>query len=244
MLGSCPMTPFAAPRVRNVLLVGGTNGIGPLIGKEFFERQGAAVTYAGRNTQPPYREIAGQFDCVMFAVPLDQTVKVIRGIAPLCRPGAVLVDLASRKAEPVAAMLEAAPAGCEVLGVHTVFGPATTTVMGKNVVVTRTPRSGPLSDEVIGLFHKRGTVLTECDPAVHDRLMHTVQTQWHRLLLSVLLSAAESGLPLRAFLEASRPLDEGGLLLYLGAHPDARRKPALGAADDRWERAAAAEQPR
>jgi prephenate dehydrogenase len=217
VLGSCPMVPFFPTRLRSALMIGGTGGIGALIGPAFLEREGVAVTYAGRNTAPPYAEIADRFDCVMFAVPLDRTVPVIREVAPRVRPGAVLVNLASRQAEGISAMLRHAPAGAEVLGVHTVFGPATATVIGKNVVVCRTPRSGPASEELVGLFRKRGVVLTESAADRHDALMHTVQTQWHRLLLAVLLAGAESGVAARALLGGGRPLDEGGLLLYCGA---------------------------
>jgi len=215
VLGSCPMTPLFPLKLRSAIIIGGTNGIGPLIGKGFFEREGVSVCYAGRHTQPPYAEIVNQFDCVMFAVPLDKTVEVIREIAPLAKSGAVLVDLASRKAEPVRALLEAAPSGCEVLGVHTVFGPATESLMGKNVVVTRTPRGGPLCDEVITLFRKRGTVLTDSTADTHDRLMNTVQTQWHRFLLACAASAMESGLSVRQVLAAGNPIDESALPVHL-----------------------------
>src|SRR5581483_4298592 len=82
VLGSCPMVPFFPLRLRNAVIVGGTHGIGPIIGREFFEREGISVAYVGRQTQPPYAEIVDRFDCVMFAVPLEATVRVIREIAP------------------------------------------------------------------------------------------------------------------------------------------------------------------
>lgn len=216
VLGACPMRGFGEPRLRSALIIGGTHGIGPLIASAFLEREGVRVTVAGRRTQPPYAEIAAGFDAVLFAVPLDRTVGVIRATAPRCRPGALLVNLAGRQEAGTAALLETAPAGAEVLGVHTVFGPGVRSVMGKNVVTCRTGRSGPLAEEMVGLFRKRGVVLTEAAAGEHDRLMHAVQTQWHRLLLAGVTAASRAGHGPGAWLSSGRPADEWTLLLQFG----------------------------
>jgi prephenate dehydrogenase len=76
-------------------------------------------------------------------------------------------------------MLEAAPEGVEVLGMHTVFGPAVESLHGQNVVFTRTEASGALSRDFENIFYKYGAKITYTDPETHDRQMAFHQNLEH-----------------------------------------------------------------
>jgi prephenate dehydrogenase len=76
-------------------------------------------------------------------------------------------------------MLEAVPEGVEVLGMHTVFGPAVESLHGQNVVFTRTEVSGELSREFENIFYKYGAKITYTHPETHDRQMAFHQNLEH-----------------------------------------------------------------
>jgi prephenate dehydrogenase len=68
-------------------------------------------------------EDAGNFDIVVLSVPIDVIEGTAARVAPLMRPGSLLMDLSSLKKEPMAAMLRHVPPGVEVIGAHPLFGP-------------------------------------------------------------------------------------------------------------------------
>ncbi len=102
-----------------------------------------------------------------------------------------MVDNTSIKTQPVAAMLEVAPEGVEVLGMHTVFGPAITELRRQNVIFTTTPKSGELAQEFEGIFYKYGATITHTTPEYHDRQMAFHQNLEHftKVVLAEVLRA-------------------------------------------------------
>jgi len=102
-----------------------------------------------------------------------------------------MVDNTSIKTQPVAAMLDAAPEGVEVLGMHTVFGPAITELRRQNVIFTRTSRSAELAQEFEGIFYKYGGTITHTTPEYHDRQMAFHQNLEHftKVVLAEVLRA-------------------------------------------------------
>ena len=91
---------------------------------KFFSTAGYTVLISGRRTSLTYAQCIAQSDVVIINVPIRNTVEVIRAVGSAFRPGQLITDNTSIKTQPVAAMLEAVPPGVEVLGMHTVFGPA------------------------------------------------------------------------------------------------------------------------
>ena len=60
-------------------IIGGTGKIGQLF-RGVFERGGYEVVCSGRHTDVTPRQIAGECDIVMVAVPIHATVPVINGM--------------------------------------------------------------------------------------------------------------------------------------------------------------------
>ena len=61
---------------------------------------------------------ASACDIVMLAVPVQKLRQVLTDIAPLLKPGALVLDVASVKMKPVAAMQEILPASVAIVGTH------------------------------------------------------------------------------------------------------------------------------
>lgn len=176
--GSYPRCPFNEPRLRTIGIIGGTGQMGQWF-QRFFAPAGYQVLISGRRTPLTYEQCITQSDAVIINVPIKNTVDTIRQVGQWFRPGQLIADNTSIKTQPVAAMLEAVPEGVEVLGMHTVFGPAVASLHGQNVVFTRTEVSGELSHEFENIFYKYGAKITYTNPETHDRQMAFHQNLEH-----------------------------------------------------------------
>ena len=178
VFGTYPRRVFNEPRIHTIGLIGGSGQMGRWF-RPFFEKAGYGVLISGRTTPLTYQQCIEQSDAVIINVPISHTVELIHKLGPCFRPGQLMVDNTSIKTQPVAAMLEAAPVGVEVLGMHTVFGPAITELRRQNVIFTSTPRSGELALEFEGIFYKYGAAITHTTPEYHDRQMAFHQNLEH-----------------------------------------------------------------
>jgi prephenate dehydrogenase len=190
VFGAYPRRMFNAPQLHTIGLIGGTGLMGGWF-RPFFEKAGYQVLISGRTTPLTYQACIEQSDAVIVNVPISHTTELIRTLGPLFRPGQLMVDNTSIKAQPVAAMLEVAPEGVEVLGMHTVFGPTITELRRQNVIFTSTPRSGELAQEFEGIFYKHGAAITHTTPEYHDRQMAFHQNLEHftKVVLAEVLRA-------------------------------------------------------
>jgi prephenate dehydrogenase len=71
------------------------------------------------------KTVAGS-DIVILSVPISQTEKVLRQIAKLIKPGALVVDTCSVKVYPCHWLKKYLPKNVDILGTHPMFGPITT----------------------------------------------------------------------------------------------------------------------
>ena len=178
IFGTYPRCAFNEPRLRTIGIIGGTGQMGGWFHK-FFRTAGYTVLISGRRTSLTYAQCIAQSDVVIINVPIRNTVDVIRAVGSAFRPGQLITDNTSIKTQPVAAMLEAVPPGVEVLGMHTVFGPAVDNLHQQNVIFTRTPASGELAREFEDIFYKYGAKITYSTPAYHDKQMALHQNLEH-----------------------------------------------------------------
>ncbi len=160
---------------RTVAVIGGRGGMGRLMA-DFFADLGHAVMIADVETELTPETAAAVADVVLISVPIQRTVEVIRRLGPRVRPEALMMDVTSLKAEPVAEML--ASCGASVVGTHPLFGPSVHSLQGQRVVVC--PGRG---DEWLNwlrqMFHARGLIVKEASPQEHDEAMAVVQVLTH-----------------------------------------------------------------
>jgi prephenate dehydrogenase len=147
--------------------------------EKFFAAAGYTVLISGRRTPLSYQQCIERSDAVIINVPIKHTVEVIEAIGPCFRPGQLIADNTSIKTQPVAAMLRAVQPGVEVLGMHTVFGPAVESLRQQNVIFTRTAASGELAGEFENIFYKYGARVTYTTPENHDKQMAFHQNLEH-----------------------------------------------------------------
>jgi prephenate dehydrogenase len=178
----------AKPRIA---IIGGTGEFGRLFAR-IFKEDGHEVVITGRDVEKGGRvatavgveftndnlAAAGDSDIVIISVPIENTVDVIREVAPHVKPGGALMDFTSVKVEPVQAMKEVAPDGVEVIGTHPMFGPRVATLEGQIVILT------PVSGEkwlgfVEGFFSRHKARVFISTPEEHDRTMAVVQGLTH-----------------------------------------------------------------
>lgn len=119
-------------------------------------------------------------DVVVLAPPVQQLDTVIDAIAPLVRPGALVLDVASVKSRPVAAMRDRLPRTVDVVGLHPLFGPQSgrNGIRGLPIVVCPVRPTDPsyVIDVLTARFGLSVTVLTA---DAHDRMMAHVQALTH-----------------------------------------------------------------
>jgi prephenate dehydrogenase len=182
-------------------IVGGKGGMGAVLGRLFAEL-GNTVLISDLGTALSNEELARTADVVLISVPIERTVSLIRELAPLVRPGALLCDITSLKAAPMAAMLEGARSS--VLGLHPMFGPTVHTLQGQRVVLCE-GRGEAWSGWMRTMLNARGMVLTGSTPELHDRVMAAVQVLTHFKTQVTALTLARMGVSLEQTLAFTSP---------------------------------------
>ncbi|NTW92698.1 MAG: prephenate dehydrogenase/arogenate dehydrogenase family protein [Methanoregulaceae archaeon] len=162
-------------------IIGGTGKMGGFFAG-VFKRAGHDVLICGRNTRVTCRDLAQECHLVMVSVPIRDTVRVIREIAPLLTPSQVLCDLTSLKVAPVDTMMESS---ASVIGLHPMFGPGVPSLRGQTIVVIPARCSDETLGSLITIFEREGAVITLSTPEEHDRVMSLVQGLTHFVTLMV-----------------------------------------------------------
>ncbi|MCA0375985.1 MAG: bifunctional chorismate mutase/prephenate dehydrogenase [Gemmatimonadetes bacterium] len=179
-------------RPRTVAVVGGHGKIGRLLVRLFGDL-GHQVLVVDTDTALGATDAAAAADVTVVSVPIEHTEAVIRLVGPHVREDALLMDVTSIKAAPVAAMLEATRGS--VVGTHPMFGPSVHTLEGQRIVVCRA-RGDAWAEWVAHTFAARGLVVTEATAEQHDRVMAVVQVLTHFQTQVLGLTLARLGLPL------------------------------------------------
>lgn len=131
---------------------------------------------------------AAACNIVVLAVPLQQMEGVLHELAPMVRPGTLVVDITSVKVKPVDMMTRLLPSQVDIVATHPLFGPQSgkNGIAGLNMVVCNI--RGTRAASVVG-FLKNELQLNvfESTAEEHDREMAYVQGLTH-LLAKVIVS--------------------------------------------------------
>lgn len=183
LVGSYHKAPFEQPLFQTIGIVGGKGAMGEWFGR-FFRAAGYTVLIHDRETPLPLKEFVGGCQVILLSVPISAVAEVVSELAPLLRPGQLVVENCSIKQEGLPVMTAQAATGVEVLGIHTMFGESVTELAGQNIIVTRTASSGRLAEGFCNLFYKHGAILSSASEQEHDRASALVQSLLHLMLLS------------------------------------------------------------
>jgi len=185
-----------------VLIVGGLGSMGQFFTR-WFQQSQYEVRILDIDDWPRATDLASQVDLCLIAVPIDKSPTVARQIGPHLPKTCILADITSLKAGPLAAMLEGH--GGPVVGLHPLFGPATTTMDKQIVVVT----PGRRLDECRWLFDQLvlwGNVLVETSAEEHDTTMGIVQSLRHFATFAFGQFLHSRGVTISRTLELSSPI--------------------------------------
>jgi prephenate dehydrogenase len=178
-------------------IIGGTGKMGTLF-SGVFSRAGCEVQVCGRSDPSRCRDLAASCSIVMVSVPIRETIRVIREIAPILREDQILCDLTSLKTGPVAAMLASR---ASVIGLHPMFGPTVSSLRGQTIIAIPARIDGEPLASFLSIFEREGARITLSTPEAHDRMMAVVQGLTHFVTLTV----AETMRRIHASPEATEP---------------------------------------
>jgi len=184
------------PEKPRIAIIGGYGGMGRLFAR-IFKKEGFEVVITGpreEKGEAAARELgvvfqsdnkkAAEFaDIVIVTVPIRKTLDVIKDVAPVVKPGALITDLTSIKKDPCEAMARFASNNVEVVGMHPVFGPMIGDFKGQNFILCKIRGDGWFS-WITKYLEGKGARITETTPEEHDEIMGVVQGMTHFMLFS------------------------------------------------------------
>ncbi len=158
-----------------VLVVGGQGAMGDYL-SGWFGQAGYRVRCLDRDDWSQAATLCRGIDLALISVPIESTSAVARRLGPYLPATCVLTDVTSVKQQPLEAMLEAHPG--PVIGLHPLFGPATTT-LDKQVVVATPGRDRPACQWLLDQFADWGAIVLTTRAEDHDDIMGIVQALRH-----------------------------------------------------------------
>ena len=186
---------------KRVAIVGGEGGMGQSL-STLFSDLGHEVLIADLDTELTPVAASQAADVVIVSVPIRETRAVIEQVGPHVRQHALLMDVTSIKADPMAAMLSSTEAS--VLGTHPMFGPGVHSYQGQRLVICP-GRGETWLDWARQMFSARGLVITETTPEEHDAMMAIVQVLHHFKTQALGLALSRLGVSLEETLRFTSP---------------------------------------
>jgi prephenate dehydrogenase len=151
----------------------------------------APIRAAYNVTTASLAEVAAS-DIVVLAVPVQQLDELTRTIAPMLKPDALVLDVASVKLKPAHILEANLPASVEIVCTHPLFGPQSgkNGIAGLNIAVC--PIRGDRYNCVLSFLRDRLNLnVIETTPERHDRELAYVQGLTHliaKILVQIDLS--------------------------------------------------------
>ncbi|GAA6208231.1 prephenate dehydrogenase [Cognatishimia sp. WU-CL00825] len=119
-------------------------------------------------------------DVVVLAVPVSEIRASCEKLAPLLRPGTVVVDVGSVKIAPVSDMIECLPDHVQIIGTHPLFGPQSAANGVAGLKLSLCPVRGSAWRNLrVFLRRQLGLKVYVCSANHHDRDAATVQGLTH-----------------------------------------------------------------
>lgn len=135
-------------------------------------RRAARIPAGNRIRRGTLAQAAAQ-PFVVLAVPVSSLRGVLRNIAPLLIPGALVMDVCAVKMLPMRWMKEILPRSVSLLGTHPLFGPDSDSgsLRGQRMVICPARISPALLRSLRRAALRRGLRVHLMTPREHDRLM-------------------------------------------------------------------------
>ena len=160
---------------KRIVVVGGAGKLGSLFVR-LFKELGHSVSVFEQQDWPNAAAILQNAELVVVSVPINLTTQIIQQIVEYLPETAVLADLTSIKAEPLAAMLKhhSGP----VVGLHPMFGPDVPDIH-EQVVAYCDGRQPEQYQWLIDALTLLGAKLNKVSAESHDKSMAFIQVMRH-----------------------------------------------------------------
>ncbi len=188
---------------KKVTIIGGNGGMGQLFATLFADF-GHKVLISDLDTDSTNIEIASKADVVVFAVPIANTLDVIKECAPHCNKDALLIDITSTKQAPLSTMLEEFEGS--VIGTHPLFGPSVHSLQGQRIAIVNGRDTANWHDWLCTMLHARGLSILETTAEEHDRAMSIVQVLTHQTTEVLGRTIQQLDVDVRRTLEFTSPI--------------------------------------
>lgn len=162
------------PAIKKVVVVGGGGALGKVF-VNLFINSDYAVEVIEQAQWPNRVAVLEDADLVLMAVPINQTVDLIKAL-PTLPKHCILADVTSVKQDPLDAMMQVHSG--PVLGLHPMFGPDAPGMI-KQVVVVCHGREQQSYEWLIQQMQVWGANIHETQASVHDKAMAFIQVMRH-----------------------------------------------------------------
>ena len=158
-----------------------------------FDSGGKAARIEAVGAHPADLETTCGEEMVLLCVPISHMQTQLKEIAPLLRPGTVVIDVCSVKVNPVKWMTDLLPSGVEILPTHPMFGPdsAAETLAGAKIVLCKDRIRAANYDKAADWLRAQELVVIETTPEEHDRQIAVTLALTHFLGRSLSAFGAE-----------------------------------------------------
>ena len=172
---------------------------------KYAQRQGIIDRYVTEETEIP------DTDLLMMATPVGTTVALAKAFLPVLRPGCIVSDVGSVKAEIVRGMEELLPSTIRFVGGHPIAGGEQWGARAARAglfahhrcILTPTKRTDPAAlRKVASLWRKLGAKVERMDPETHDRILGVISHLPHVLvyaLVNTLMQTQVRGVDLKSY---------------------------------------------
>ena len=144
-------------------------------------------------------EAAAGCPVVILAVPVAHMRSVVRDLAPLLKPGTLVLDVGSVKVEPARIMEDLLPADVEIVATHPLFGPQSARGGIRGLQIAICPLRGRRF-RAAAFCRKLGLDVVMTTPDEHDRDAAQIQGLTHLVAsLFVKMGVQRTGMTTRSF---------------------------------------------
>lgn len=185
-----------------VLIIGGRGKMGRFFA-QWFGQSDYEVRILDQEDWPQARALFAGIDLCLLAVPISDTPAIAAQVASHLPQGCILADITSLKTEPLRAMLKAYSG--PVVGLHPLFGPATSS-MDKQIVAVTPGRQPEGCKWLLDQLTIWGNVLVETRAEEHDEIMSIVQALRHYATFAFGHFLCSKEIPILRTLELSSPI--------------------------------------
>ncbi len=187
---------------KRMLIIGGSGRMGMWLCR-FFAARGHKIRVYDQEDNPQFpmetdlERGVRDAEVIILAMPISSTPEMLRQVLSL-RPAGVVLDITSIKTPLVKALRAGAADGMKVCSMHPMFGPDTSSIIDRNVIICRcgSAEATELARSLID-----GSNVIEMEVEEHDPLMAYVLGLGHAVNIAFFEALRRSGRP---FMELDR----------------------------------------